>query len=259
MELFESKYISPATSEKPEYLLALLHGYSGSIETTLPTAQNLSKQMPEAGILVINGCEPFEDNPHMPIERRPDSRQWFSLITPDSAEFSVPVAHSRIARLVPNLHSFIEAQAGMLGLDLGRVGILGFSQGSLVATFLALARRYGACVGISSGLAVDIDSPTVTADIPGFNTAAFKTAWSNGGMNGDCDTSAQSHKYTPILLLHGDRDQRINYTKTQLGARVLTCIGVEVEAKIFRGVGHEVCDGMIDASVEFLRRHMQFS
>ncbi|KAG9390026.1 Phospholipase/Carboxylesterase [Carpediemonas membranifera] len=243
----ESIYLPPQNGESPKILLALFHGYSGSVLSFWNNAIDFAEKLPEAGIIIMNGAEAFEDNPEFPAEGRPDSRQWFSFLP----SFSLPEAHERLASVVPKVHEYLDSKLQQFGLGPEKLALCGFSQGCMMATFTALTRRYGACVGVSGGVALDIRGPRIAKDIPHFDPVGFMARWASDTLP---TVVATDSKYTPVMLMHGGQDPIVNPAVLPKSVKALACLGVAVESRVFADEGHHFNIDMKTAAADFIRR-----
>ena len=134
----------------------------------------------------------------------------------------------------PGLSSGLRMLAGLVqslageGIADDRLVLMGFSQGACLAQEFAArhARRYHAIIGLSGGL---IGPPGTPRDYPG------------------------SFEGTPVFLGCSDVDPHIPVERVRESADVFERMGANVDARIYRGMGHTVNADEITAVAELLR------
>ncbi len=132
----------PLDGSDARQLVILLHGVGADGNDLIGLAPHWAQQLP--GVLFLS-----PDGPE-PCDMAPFGRQWFSL-----ADRTPEVVAAGIAGAGPVLTGFIDASLARLGLDEGALALVGFSQGTMMALHVALARArpVAALVGYSGALA----------------------------------------------------------------------------------------------------------
>jgi predicted esterase len=125
------------------------------------------------------------------------------------------------------LAELVQSLAGE-GVAAERLVLMGFSQGACLAQEFAArhARRYHAIVGLSGGL---IGPPGTPRDYTG------------------------SFDETPVFLGCSDVDPHIPVERVRESAEVFERMGANVDARIYRGMGHTVNADEIAAVAELVR------
>lgn len=200
----------PPASGQTEYLMVLLHGVGDKADSFAPLAQALVRALPTTEFLVPDGTYPFEGGP--------PGRQWFSLrgVTDENRPARVDDA------AVP-LSAWIDRELAARGMGRDRLVVLGFSQGAIMADWLALRTSPPpvAIVALSGRLAVP-------------------------RRPGDSTT-------TKVLIVHGTADSVMPVQLAEEAAAELKARGLDVELRIIPGLGHGV-DRRVLVEVEtFLR------
>ena len=146
-------------------------------------------------------------------------RQWFSVVGVNEANRAGRVEQAR-AGFDRTVAQEIE-KAGFDG-RLDRVAFFGFSQGAIMSLDAIATGRWqiGAVVAASGRLALPLGP-----------TAAFKT---------------------PVLLLHGERDDVVPVEETLRATRILKNAGFEVDARVYPQLGHSISPEGVQAAREFL-------
>jgi phospholipase/carboxylesterase len=146
-------------------------------------------------------------------------RQWFSVVGINSAIRAQRVAQARAGfdRVVAR-----EIEKAGFGARPESVAFFGISQGAIMSLDAIASGRWriGAVVAASGRLA-----------LPPGPTAASKT---------------------PVLLLHGERDDVVPVQEAVQANRILKDAGFEVEGKIYPALGHSVSPEGVQAAGDFL-------
>ncbi|RKH14819.1 alpha/beta fold hydrolase [Corallococcus sp. CA047B] len=201
----------PPSSGRAEYLVVLLHGVGASAESFLPIARALAPDVPHAEVVVLDGLHPFDG--------ATTGRQWFSLqgITEQSRPARVRQAGAEVS-------AWIDGALAERDLGPERLVVVGFSQGAILAQWLALHRQPPpmAVVSLSGRLAED--APAV-ADM----------------------TSV------PVLLVHGARDAVMPARLSDEAARGLEARGARVRLRVLPTLAHGVDGEVLEETRWFLR------
>lgn len=148
-------------------------------------------------------------------------RQWFSVLGVTDANRAARVAGARAG-----FDRVVADEIGRAGFSgrLDRVALFGFSQGAILSLDALADGRWpvGAVVAASGRL----------VGTPGPSPA----------------------RATPVLLLHGERDDIIPASETPRAARILEEAGFSVEARVFKGLGHSLSLEGLQAARAFLAR-----
>jgi phospholipase/carboxylesterase len=197
-------------------LVVILHGYGADGNDLIEIAKVWQPLLPNAAFVAPHAPEPCEQAPMM--------RQWFPLTFRDPNERWVGVNRAR-----PVLERFIEAELGRLSLPASALGLVGFSQGTMMALHAGLRRTVtpAAIVGYSGLLVLPPD--------------------------GDLDTFAgEISARPPVLLIHGDEDNVVPPQALFQATEVLPALGVPVQWHMSAGVGHSIDPEGLRHGGEFL-------
>ena len=198
----------------PARLVVVLHGVGADADDLLPVARALSPTLPDAEWLVADGFHPFSGGG--------TGREWFSIvgITEENRGARVKTAAEAVARWIDD-----ELAARKLGWD--RLVLLGFSQGSILANWLAVHRGPRAVVAFSGRFA-DVAEP--------------------GSPHDPIRTN------TPVLVVHGARDPVIPVSNADDVKKALEARGARVTVSIHPALGHGIDAQGIDEARAFLAR-----
>jgi len=199
------------TIGKAEYLMVFLHGVGASADSFLPVARALAPALPSAEVLVPEGIHPFDGGP--------GGRQWFSIrgVTEENRPARVRQAGAEVS-------AWIDGALAARGLRGERLIVVGFSQGAILANWLALHRKPApaAIIALSGRLAEDAP-PTA-------------------GMTD-----------TQVLIVHGGRDGMMPAALAEEAAQGLEARGAKVRVRVFPELGHGVDEAVIQEARQFLQ------
>ena len=183
----------------PKHLVVLLHGYGADGKDLIGLGQQWQAMLPDAAFVAPNAPEP--------CGQAPMGKQWFPLTMRDPNERWIGCQ-----KAAPGLDAFLDAELASQGLDDGKLAIVGFSQGTMMALHVGLRRRRApaAIVGFS-GLLVDGPEPLEGPTPP-----------------------------PPVLLTHGSDDEVIPADALFMSAEGLAEAGVPCQWHLSVGVGHGI-------------------
>jgi phospholipase/carboxylesterase len=215
----EATYVGPSAGGKPDRLIVLCHGIHADAGQLRQLVDIWRRELPTAAFALPNA--PWRRRQHWlgPILAR--RREWFSIHDKGPAAYEAGVRSA--ASL---LNDFIDAELERLALPSHAYALAGYSQGAMTALFTGLRRAAAPCaiVAIAGSL---IAPDRLREEIR--NTA-------------------------PVLLLHGADDQVVPPASSQSAAKLLTEIGIPVEALYRSHLGHAIDDIQIRESALFLKR-----
>jgi phospholipase/carboxylesterase len=183
---------------RPRRLVMLLHGYGADGQDLLGLAPYWAEALPDCAFVAPDAPFPCEIG---------FGRQWFGL---EGVDLAGKAAAARAAATL--LDAFIDAELAESGLGDEAAALVGFSQGTMMALYVA-PRRARALAGVVgfSGLVVD---------------------------DGSLATEARSRP--PVLLIHGDADPVVPFPAMAAAKAALTAAGLPVETLARPGLGHSI-------------------
>jgi phospholipase/carboxylesterase len=192
--------------------VVLLHGVGADGNDLISLAPAMRRWLPDAAFHA-------PDAP-WPCDMAPYGRQWFSLQDRRPAALLVG-----IRRAAPALDAHIDVLLRRHGLSPNRLALLGFSQGTMLALFVAprRAEALGAVLGFS------------------------------GALVGAEELQAETRTRPPVMLIHGDADEIIPVEALPLAVEGLTKAGIPVQWIVRPGLPHGIDDEGIEAGGRFLR------
>jgi phospholipase/carboxylesterase len=210
--LLDGPRLAPAAGGAPRQLVVFLHGFGADGNDLIGLGREWARLLPHAAFVSPNAPEP--------CGMAPMGRQWFDLTLGDMAAIA-----SGVKRAAPALDAFLDAELAHHNLPARALGLVGFSQGTMMALAVGLARNPApaAIVGYSGALATVEALPT-----PGGGPA--------------------------ILLVHGDMDELIPVDAMLIAREALAQAGLPVEWHIAQGIGHGIDGEGMRLGGEFLKQ-----
>jgi phospholipase/carboxylesterase len=175
-----------------------LHGYGADGNDLIGLGREWARELPHAAFVSPNAPEP--------CGMAPMGRQWFDLSLGD-----MTIIAEGVKRAAPALESFLDAELARHNLPGNALSLVGFSQGTMMALAVGLARKPApaAIVGYSGALTTVEALPE-----PGAGPA--------------------------ILLVHGDMDEVIPVDAMHMAREILAQAGLPVEWHVAQGIGHGI-------------------
>lgn len=149
-----SSVVLPASGEKPESLVILLHGLGSNGDDLIGLVPEWQDALPTTAFVSPNA--PF------PCDMAPYGFQWFSLQSRDPQDMLAGIIEAQ-----PILDRFIDEQLEHFGLTEDRLALIGFSQGTMMSLYTA-PRRKQPCAGILgySGALLENDNAPILSKPP---------------------------------------------------------------------------------------------
>ncbi len=205
--------LPPAAGGGPRRLVVLLHGYGADGNDLIGLAPHWARLLPDAEFL----------SPHAPYpcEMGPFGRQWFSFA--DRMPEAI-LAGTRAAAAI--LDAFLDQALAARGLGAGDLALAGFSQGTMMALFVALRR------------------PQPVAAVVGYS----------GALVGAEELASAIRSRPPVLLVHGDADPVVPYAELARAEAALSSAGVPVTVETRPGLPHSIDEQGLALGGQFLAR-----
>ena len=204
---------APLSGGKPSQLVVLLHGYGSDGNDLIGLAPHWARQLPRAEFL----------SPHAPFpcEMGPFGHQWFSFADRTPAAI---LAGTRAAATI--LDAFLDESLAARGLSETDLALVGFSQGTMMALFVALRR------------------PSAVAAVVGYS----------GALVGAESLAAEIRSRPPVLLVHGDADPVVPFSELAGAAAALKEAGVAVTSEARPGLPHSIDERGLALGGQFIAR-----
>lgn len=194
----------PPKSGLARQLVVFLHGYGADGRDLIEIGRQWQAWLPDTAFVAPNAPERSMQSP--------TGRQWFELTMRDPEERWRGVQKAR-----PVLDAFLDAELQRHGLPDGKLALVGFSQGTMMALHVGLRRPrpLAAILGYSGTLVGAEHLGEVTDRLP--PVAA-----------------------PPLLLVHGDADQTIPLDALFQSSDDLGRVGIACQWHLSLGVGHGI-------------------
>jgi len=144
--------------------------------------------------------------PDAPMEctGNPSGKQWFGL--PD---WNPPRIIKEIQALTPSLNAYLDGLLKTYSLSPDRLGLVGFSQGAMVALHVGMSRPH--CAGVVAYSGAFLDDPT-------------ELKLGN----------------PPVLVIHGADDQVLSSALSQAAEARLKMLGIPVTFSLLPQLDHQI-------------------
>ena len=206
----------PAAGGISSNLVVFLHGYGADGKDLIDLANPFSMALPNATFISPDAPDP--------CAMSPQGRQWFPIE-------EIPNGAIKASESLLNL---IQKEAEDINLTFKDVVLIGFSQGAMMSMQCLLLNkfRFGAVIGYSGALRKE-------------NIEAASSQIIGG-----------KHKFseTPILLVHGEKDEVVPFQSLQKSKSLLDNIGFNVETLSRPKLGHGIDPEGISRGMEMLKQ-----
>jgi phospholipase/carboxylesterase len=201
----------PASGGKPRHLVILLHGYGADGNDLLGLAPHWSRLLLDTQFIAPHA--PF------PCEVAPFGRQWFGF---EGRNESMILAETQTAAAL--LDAYISAEMARRNLAESQIALVGFSQGTMMALYVAPRR------------------PRALAGVVGYSGAVIAPHLLAGEIK----------SRPPMLLIHGSADPVVPYPSLGVAQAALQAAGIKVEAVPRPGLAHAIDDEGLERGGAFL-------
>lgn len=206
----------PRSGKPARQLVVLLHGWGADGPNLIDLADLFAETLPDAQFIAPNAPFVCEANPY--------GYQWFSLMDRQPQHM---LAGAREAADIFN--GFLDAELARLKLDNGKLALVGFSQGTMLALHAATRR-----------------TPAIAA-VVGFS----------GSLIAPDMLAKEINARPPVCLIHGDADDVVPFKSLGMAVDALKAHGVSVEAHPRPHLGHSIDMEGIRIAGEFLGKHLR--
>jgi phospholipase/carboxylesterase len=193
-------------------LVILLHGWGADGDDLIGLAPHWAQVLPHAEFLSPHGPFPCDTG---------FGRQWVSLVDRSPARIL-----AGMKAVAPVVDAFIDAELARRGLDDSKLALVGFSQGTMTALYVAL-RRAMQCAGVL-----------------GYS----------GRLIGVEELAEALVSKPPVLLIHGNADEILPVESLWQAKAALEAFGVPVEAHERPGLGHGIDEFGLSMGARFLAK-----
>jgi phospholipase/carboxylesterase len=211
MAVLSGPRLPPRRPGPPRQLVVLLHGVGADGNDLIELALALARSLPYAAFIAPDAPEP--------CDMAPFGRQWFSL-----RDWRPAALLAGVEACAPVLDAFLDAELRNAGLGPHQAALVGFSQGTMLALYLALRR-----------------APALAA-VLGYS----------GALSGAERLPAEIAAKPPVFLIHGDADEIVPVAALHGAVQGLQAAGVPVQWSVRRGLPHAIDPGSLAHGAAFL-------
>ena len=211
MAVLSGPRLPPRRPGPARQLVVLLHGVGADGNDLIGLAPALAERLPHAAFVAPDAPEP--------CDMAPFGRQWFSLRDRREAALLAGVQAA-----APALAAFLDAELENAGLGAQQLALVGFSQGTMLALYLALRR-----------------APALAA-VLGYS----------GALLGAARLPAEVAAKPPVFLVHGDADEIVPVAALHGAVQGLQAAGVPVQWSLRRGLPHAIDPESLGHGAAFL-------
>lgn len=208
----------PATSGKARSLVVFVHGYGADGSDLLSLADVLAPHLPDTAFVAPDAPER--------IPGAPFGYQWFPIPRFDGS--TEVQAAAGLARATADLNAFLDQRLAYEGLGPNALALVGFSQGAMMS--LQVAPRRAAPVAAVVAISGRLIAPE------------------------RLETEAVSKP--PVLIMHGDQDEVVDFDEMTLAGNALNAAGFEVFGHVMQGAGHGIAPDGLSVALSFLKQFL---
>ncbi len=201
----------PAKGGDARQLVVFLHGWGADGNDLIGLADPWGEVLPHAHFI----------SPHAPdvCDANPAGRQWFSFEGRDADEISNAAAEAAVI-----INRFLDDRLERLSLSDDQLALVGFSQGAMLALYIAL-RRANSCAGVVGYSGALIGAETLADEI---------------------------RSKPPMLLAHGDADPVVPFASLDAAIQMLGSHDISVRRHAGKGLGHGIDGPGLEMGGEFI-------
>lgn len=211
--------LPPLQDGAAKRVVIFLHGLGDRGDGGLLSIGQLwQRALPTTEFLCPDAPFPFDMAP-------PDfgGRQWFSL-----QDFAPEKLEAGVKQAAPILNEYIDHVLATRQLPPERLALVGFSQGTMMALYVAPRR------------------PTPVACVIGYS----------GMLRGAASLKADKKASPPVLLVHGTADEVVPYASLATAEQGLKDAGIPVSTVTCPDLGHSIDQLGVVEGLKFLQKHL---
>ena len=201
--------------DKIKKMVVMLHGYGSNKDDLINLVPEINKYCQNTVFISVSAPDQFEMAPYQ------GGRQWFSLFSREP-EYLLEGLEGVASTVI----DFINSMLKKYDVRAESLGLLGFSQGSMLSLYLVLA---------------NLINPKILLAFSGW---IFKHNWQQADNN-----------LTKILLLHGKDDEVVPFDTMPSTVNILQGQGLNVQTHISSNLGHGIDKAGIKQAEIFLKNN----
>ena len=204
--------INLETNIKTKNLIVMFHGVGSNAQDLINIVPYMQKDLPNSHFISLNGVQKYD--------MAPFGFQWFSLKNRDAK-----IMRLEVDKTIPIVIEFLEKKIIELGLDFEKLFLVGFSQGTMLATSIATSfkQKLAGIVGFAGAI------------IPQDNFTG--------------------NNRTPICLIHGLDDEVLKIELMRQSRDYLKQLGFQVESHEIPFLTHSIDIQSIQIATNFIKNN----
>lgn len=208
-------------ADHPKRMVIFLHGYGADGADLLSLSDPLGPHLPDTVFYAPDAPEQCAASAF--------GRQWFAIPRFDGS--TVAQSAAGLTAASDDLNAFIDQRLAAEDLTPKDLIILGFSQGAMMALHVA-PRRDQPIAGVIS---------------------------ISGKLINPISLAGEAKVKPEILLIHGDRDDVVNFGEMHLAGQALQAAGFQTYAHVMKGSGHGIAPDGLQVALAFMRDQFKLS
>lgn len=209
----------PALSGQAKSLVVFLHGYGADGADLLGLADVLAPHLPDTAFVA-------PDAPDR-VPGAPFGQQWFPIPRFDGS--TQGQAEAGLERSTEDLSAFLDQRLAHEKLGPQALVLIGFSQGAMMSLHVAPRRK---------------DAMAAVIAISGRLLHPERLA-------------AEAQVKPPVLVMHGDVDQVVDFSEMSIAYNALVASGFETYGHVMQGSGHGIAEDGLATALAFLQKTLQ--
>jgi len=196
---------------KTNKLIFLLHGWGSDGNDLIQLSYHWKNKLESITFIAPNGPNICEGNPN--------GRQWFNILTQNSAEIDQGLEKSFIL-----LNEYIDINLNNFNLGKEDFFLVGFSQGTMLSLYTSIRRRCKGVIGYS-GAFIDTNLPEKIIK-------------------------------NDILLVHGELDTVVPLARMEHAVENLSSMSKTLETKIYKNLEHSINEDGLLLGIDFVKKRL---
>ena len=192
-------------------LVFLLHGWGSNGNDLIQLSYHWKSNLDSITFIAPNGPEICEGNP--------SGRQWFNILTQNSAEIDTGLDSSFIL-----LNKYIDFNLNNFNLGKEDFFLVGFSQGTMLSLYTSIRRKCSGVIGYS-GAFIDTNLPEKSIK-------------------------------NDILLIHGESDSVVPIARMEHAVEKLSSMSDTLETKVYKNLEHSINEDGLILGCDFIKKRL---
>lgn len=207
-----------AASGRARSLVVFVHGYGANGADLLDIAEVLAPHLPDTAFAAPDAADR--------IPGAPFGHQWFPIPRFDGS--SEAQAAAGLERAAVDINAFVDQRLAYEGLGPEALAFVGFSQGAMMSLHVAPRRAV---------------APAAVVAISGRLIRPERLA-------------GEATAKPPMLIMHGDQDQVVDFEEMALAANALVTAGFDTYGHVMKGMGHGISQDGLSSMLGFLKQFL---